>query len=38
MLVEVCVYCGCEIGYTGNCTGCGTSTGETEMVEIPAVK
>lgn len=32
--IEVCVYCGSEISSTFNCIGCGSSTGEFEVIEI----
>lgn len=32
--IEVCIYCGTEISETFYCTGCGSSTGEYEVIEI----
>lgn len=32
--IEVCTHCGTEISSTFNCTGCGSSTGEFEVVLI----
>ena len=31
-----CKYCGAELSETMNCTGCGSSTGEVEVVNTPA--
>lgn len=34
MTMEICKHCGAEISSTFNCTGCGSSTGEYEVIVI----